>query len=192
MRRSLRLTGAALLAGAWLAGCEGGSVPTGVSRDGAAPASPAAPETPVAPPAPAAPPSAPAPTTPPAPETPPAPATPPTSTPAPVIGLSPSYLTFVVYAFRPYQPPAQALRITNLGGGRLNWTASDNGSWLTIGPTTGTAPASVMVQVHRASIPIGINGYRPRNLLASIVVSAPGASNSGVTVPVGVIVSYQR
>jgi hypothetical protein len=117
----------------------------------------------------------------------------PSVTPAPVIGVSPAGLSFVVYAFRPaYEPPKQTLKITNLGGGVLTWTALDNASWVREGSTSGTAPSTVTVRAIRAAIPIGINGYRPRYLQAAITISARGASNTPVTVPVSVIISYQR
>ena len=110
---------------------------------------------------------------------------------APAIGVSPSYLRFLVYAFRPqYNPPSQTLRITNLGGGALTWTARDNASWLKFGPTSGTAPTTLTVRVDRSAIPIGWNGYRPRYLQAAITVSAVGASNTPLTVPVWLTISY--
>jgi hypothetical protein len=110
---------------------------------------------------------------------------------APVIGVSPARLSFLVYAFRPlYEPPKQTVRITNLGGRTLTWTARDNGSWLREWPTSGTAPSTLTVRASRSAIPIGINGYRPRYLQATITVSAAGASNTPVTIPVLLIISY--
>ena len=110
---------------------------------------------------------------------------------APVIGVSPTQLHFLVYAFRPtYNPPKQTLTITNLGGRTLTWTARDNASWLKEGPTSGTAPATVAVRVDRSAIPIGVNGYRPQNLWGAITISAVGASNTPVTVPVWLSISY--
>ncbi|MGH7514900.1 MAG: hypothetical protein ACREOQ_18500 [Gemmatimonadales bacterium] len=117
----------------------------------------------------------------------------PSLTGAPVIGVSPTRLTFVMYAFRPsYEPPKQTLRITNLGGRTLTWTARDSGYWLKEGPASGTAPTTLTVRASRAAIPIGMNGYRPRSLQAATTISAVGASNTPVTVPVLVIISYQR
>jgi len=117
----------------------------------------------------------------------------PSLTGAPVIGVSPTHLSFLVYAFRPsYEPPKQTVKITNLGGRTLTWTASDNGSWLKEWPTSGTAPSTLTVRAYRSSIPIGINGYRPRYLQATITVSAAGASNTPVTIPVLLIISYQH
>jgi len=38
--------------------------------------------------------------------------------------------------------------------------------------------------------PIGYNGYRPGSLSGAIKVSATGATNTPLTVPVGVIIRY--
>ena len=112
---------------------------------------------------------------------------------APAIGVSPTHLSFLVYAFRPqYNPPSQTLRITNVGGGTLTWTARDNASWLKFGPTSGTAPTSLTVRVDRSALPIGINGWRPHYLQAAITVSGAAASNTPVTVPVWLTISYVR
>ena len=74
---------------------------------------------------------------------------PPSLTVAPVIGVSPTSLKFLVYAFRPnYDPPAQTLRLKNLGGGVLRWTVSDNGYWLTVGNADSPSPPEV--HPHRA------------------------------------------
>ena len=111
----------------------------------------------------------------------------------PVIGVSPTSFHFLVYAFRPsYEPPGQALRISNLGGATLRWTASDNAGWLKLSATAGTAPSKVIVRASRASLPIGINGYRPRFLTGTITVSASLASNSPLTIPVSLSISYVR
>ncbi len=116
----------------------------------------------------------------------------PSQTAAPTIGVSPTSLSFFMYVFRPLPPPSQTLKITNLGGGTLTWTATSNRSWLKIGPKTGTAPSTVTVSVDRAALPIGINGYRPSSLQASITVSAVGASNTPQKVPVTLSLSYAR
>ena len=117
---------------------------------------------------------------------------PPTGTETRAIGLSPTSLGFYLRVFRSLPPPSQTLSIANLGDGTLTWTASSNSSWLKIGPKSGTAPSSVTVWVDRAALPIGINGYRPAHLEASITVSAVGASNTPQTVPVSLILSYLR
>ena len=114
-------------------------------------------------------------------------------TAAPAIGVSPTRLHFLVYAFRPlYEPPKQTVKITNLGGRTLTWTARDNATWLREGPTSGTAPSTLTVRTDWSALPIGINGYRPQNLWATITISAAGASNTPVTVPVWLSISYVR
>lgn len=113
-------------------------------------------------------------------------------TAAPVIGVSPARISLLIYAFRSLQPPGKTLTITNLGGGKVTRTARDNAYWLKFRPTSGTAPSTVAVWADRAAIPIGINGYRPRYLQASIIVSAAGASNTPLTVPVWLTISYER
>ena len=118
--------------------------------------------------------------------------TPPSATAAPPIELSPTSLRFFMYVFRPLQPPSQALQITNTRGGTLAWTATSNRSWLKIGPETGTAPSTVTVSVDRAALPIGVNGYRPSSLEASITVSVMGASDPLQEVPVTLGLSYSR
>jgi hypothetical protein len=115
----------------------------------------------------------------------------PSLTNPPVIGVSKATFHFLAYAFRPtYNPPGQALTISNLGGGTLTWTARDNGYWLSLSSTSGTAPSTVMVRVKRSAIPIGVNGYRPRFLQATITLSAQGASNTPITIPVGLSIQY--
>ena len=110
----------------------------------------------------------------------------------PAIGVSPTALRFLVYAFRPtYNPPDQTLKITSLTGVNLNWTASDNAYWLRVNPTSGTTPTSMTVHVNRASIPIGLNGYRPNSLQGTITISAARASLSA-TIPVSLSISYVR
>jgi hypothetical protein len=111
----------------------------------------------------------------------------------PAIGVTPTSFHFLVYAFRPsYEPPGQALWIRNAGGGTLRWTASDNASWLKLSATAGTAPSKVIVRASRASLPIGVNGYRPRFLQGTITVSASVASNTPVAIPVSLSISYQH
>jgi hypothetical protein len=47
------------------------------------------------------------------------------------------------------------------------------------------------VHVNRASIPIGLNGYRPNSLQGTITISAARASLSA-TIPVSLSISYVR
>lgn len=116
----------------------------------------------------------------------------PSLTAAPVIGLTPTSLRFLLYAFRTYQPASQTVKITNVGGKTLTWTAKDNAAWLKFAPILGTAPSTMTVSVDRTALPIGINGSRPVYLQATITVSAAGASNTPQTIPVLLRISYVR
>jgi len=119
-------------------------------------------------------------------------ATTPTSLVAPGISVSPTSLSFLLYVFRSLEPPSQLLNITSNGGKTLAWTASSNRSWLKITPKTGKAPSTITVSVDRATIPVGINGYRPSSLDGSITVSGAGASGTTQKIAVLLRLSYIR
>ena len=106
------------------------------------------------------------------------------------IGVSPTRLSFIWYPRRHILPSSQVLKISNLGGGTLAWTATTSRSWVKLSSKSGTAPSSVTVSINTSLIPIGVNGYRPQSLSASITVSAVGATNTPLTVPVGLIIRY--
>ncbi len=99
----------------------------------------------------------------------------------PTIGVSPSSFSFTATAGGA-NPANQSLSITNTGGGTLNWTASDNATWLTISPTSGTAPSTVTLSVN-------IAGLTPGTYNGTITVTATGATNSPVNVPVTLTVN---
>jgi len=63
------------------------------------------------------------------------------------------------------------LTITNTGGGTLNWGAANAESWLTIAPTSSTAPSNVELTVVTDGLTAG--AYED-----TIVVSGTGADNS--------------
>jgi uncharacterized protein (TIGR03437 family) len=80
--------------------------------------------------------------------------------------------------------PVQWLRIENAGVGTLNWTAGaavSVGSWLTISPASGTAPANLQVSVNPA-------GLSPGSYAGSITIQS-GAAGQSVTVPVNLLIS---
>ncbi|WP_394833303.1 S8 family serine peptidase [Pendulispora rubella] len=94
----------------------------------------------------------------------------------PTIGVSPSSLSFSG-TVGGANPANQNVSITNTGGGTLNWSASDNATWLTVSPTSGTAPSTSGASVDIAGLAAGTyNG--------TITVAATGASNTPVNVPV--------
>lgn len=105
--------------------------------------------------------------------------------PAPIIGVTPGSLSFSAVQGGA-NPPAQTLTIANAGGGTLSWTASANVPWLSVSPTSGSAPppSSVTVSVSIAGLPAGTHA-------GLITITAPGATNSPLTVPVTLTITAQ-
>jgi hypothetical protein len=99
----------------------------------------------------------------------------------PTIGVSPTSFSFTATAGGA-NPANQSLSITNTGAGTLNWTASDNATWLTVSPTSGTAPST-------ATLSVSIAGLTPGTYNGTITVTATGATNSPVNVPVTLTVN---
>ncbi|MGH9847153.1 MAG: BACON domain-containing protein, partial [Blastocatellia bacterium] len=100
---------------------------------------------------------------------------------SPTIGVSPSSLSFTATAGGA-NPANQVINISNTGGGTLNWTATDNASWLSTGPASGTAPSALTASVNMAGLAAGTyNG--------AITISATGATNTPVNVPVTLTVT---
>jgi hypothetical protein len=100
---------------------------------------------------------------------------------APTIGATPSSFTFNGTQGGA-NPANQTLNISNTGGGTLTWSATDNAAWLTLGSTGGTAPSSTALSVSTAGLAAGTyNG--------TITITATGATNTPVNVPVTLTVS---
>jgi hypothetical protein len=94
----------------------------------------------------------------------------------PTIGVSPASLSFTATAGGS-NPANQTINITNTGGGTLNWTASDDAPWLTVSPASGTAPSTLTASVN-------ISGLAAGTFNGTITISATGATNTPVNVPV--------
>ena len=106
------------------------------------------------------------------------------------IGVAPSQLIFRVHAFGPPGDPAtQSLTVNRVGGGSMVWSARTTAGWISLGPAGGSAPGRLQVAVSRASMHLGLNGYRPQYLTGMITVTSAGAAT--VQVPVSVLISYQ-
>ena len=103
------------------------------------------------------------------------------TTSGPTIGVSPASLSFSA-TVGGANPANQTLSITNTGGGTLTWTASVNAAWLAVSPTFGTAPSSTTVSAN-------ISGLAAGTYNGTITISANGATNTPVTVPVTLTVS---
>lgn len=89
--------------------------------------------------------------------------------PPPTIGLSQTYFSFTGIADSA-NPPDQILTVTNIGGGTLEWTASNSESWLSIYPGFGTDSGDVTLSVDITGLTFGI-------YYDTVVVSDPDATN---------------
>ncbi len=97
----------------------------------------------------------------------------------PVIGASPTSLSFTATQGGA-NPATQTLSISNIGGGPLNWTTSENATWLTLSPVSGTGNGTVTLTVTTGNLTAG-------SYSGAVTVNAPGASS--MTVPVTLTVA---
>jgi regulation of enolase protein 1 (concanavalin A-like superfamily) len=79
-------------------------------------------------------------------------------------------------------PPSQILNIFHKGYYTLNWEQSDDASWLSATPTSGTTPEN-------STLSVNANGLSPGIYIGTVTVNAPLASNSPQTVQVTLIVN---
>jgi len=104
--------------------------------------------------------------------------------PSPTIALSPSTLTF---SAQPGQdPPSQTFAVNNSDIGTLDWVASVNtagGGWLTLLPTSGTAPTTVTARVSTRNLMAGTY-----NGTITITSSSEGIANSPQSLPVSLTI----
>jgi glucose/arabinose dehydrogenase len=99
----------------------------------------------------------------------------------PALSVSPTSLSFTQVEGAA-APPAQSLSVTNTGGGSLSFTTSDDSTWLSATPASGSAPGSVSVSVSATGLARGTyNG--------TVTVTAAGASGSPKTIPVTLTVA---
>jgi hypothetical protein len=96
--------------------------------------------------------------------------------PQPVLTLSASTLTFSATQGGG-NPPTQSINITNSGSSTLSFTAATDQTWLSIQPTSGSAPQSLTVTVTTGSLAAG-------TYTGHITVTAPGAQGSPASVTV--------
>ncbi len=102
-----------------------------------------------------------------------------TAAPQAQIALNPTSLTFV--ADPGTDPSPVTLSLANSGDATLNWSASDNASWLTVAPGSGNLVAG---QNTTLSVDVDISGLTAGTHAATITVADPSASNSPVSVTV--------
>ena len=101
--------------------------------------------------------------------------------PPPALAVAPASLSFSATAGGA-APAAKTLDVSNTGGGTLSFTASDDATWLTVTPASGTAPQALTVTANPA-------GLAANTYTATVTVSAAGASGSPQTVPVSFTVA---
>ena len=100
---------------------------------------------------------------------------------------TPAQLVFRIYAFDPERdPPAQILQVDD--GGTLDWTANTHTSWIRVWHSG--APGRLVVGLDRTHMSLLASDDRPPVLRTTITLSAAGASNSPVQIPVVVLISY--
>ena len=107
--------------------------------------------------------------------------------PALELALERGSLTFEAIAGED-NPPAQAVRITNAGGGTLNWAAlastSSGGNWLRLSPASGTASAAAPASVQ---INANVTGLLPRVYSGSVRIES-ATTQQAKTIPVSLLV----
>ena len=103
------------------------------------------------------------------------------STPA-TISLSPTQLTFNANVGA--NPPDQTFNVGNNGGGTMGFLVSDDQTWLTVSPTSGSAGSPQVITVAVASSGLAAGTYT-----GTITVSANGATNTPQTVAVTLVVA---
>jgi uncharacterized protein (TIGR03437 family) len=93
-----------------------------------------------------------------------------------VIAVSPATLAFS-YTTGGTVPVAASVQIANSGSGTLAWTATASAAWLTVSPTSGTAPSTISVSVSPAGLSAG-------TYTGNVVIASSGASNTPFAVAV--------
>lgn len=100
--------------------------------------------------------------------------------PAPVLSVSPASLSFS-FTNGGSVPAAQNVSIANTGGGTFTWTASSSVYWLTVSPSSGSAPGTLSVALNPANLAAGTYN-------TTVQITATGAAGSPASIPVTLVV----
>jgi glucose/arabinose dehydrogenase/PKD repeat protein len=96
--------------------------------------------------------------------------------PAPVLSVTPTSLAFSGVAGAA-APAPKNVTVSNSGGGSLDFTASDDASWMSVSPTSGPAAQDVTVTLNTTGLAAGTyNG--------TVTIAASGATGSPKLIPV--------
>lgn len=101
-------------------------------------------------------------------------------TEAPAVGVTPSSLSFSADVGT--NPNPKTFTVTNTGGGRLDWSATESVSWLSLSPGSGSLGAGESQSVTVSPSCVDTN---PGQYSTDIAVADPEATNSPQTVFVG-------
>jgi hypothetical protein len=106
--------------------------------------------------------------------------------PPPEISVSPAALTFAAQAGGS-NPPAQTITVRNSGKSVLNYTISDDASWLDVNPASGSSSG----ENKSHAITVNSSGLAEGNYAATITIADPKATNSPQKVSVALEISKQ-
>jgi outer membrane protein assembly factor BamB len=98
-----------------------------------------------------------------------------------VLSVSPTNIAFSAVQGGS-NPSSQTISVTNSGTGVLNFTAASDSAWLTVSPSSGTAPQTLQIGAH-------IGGLTQGSYTGHITVTALGAKGSPTTVTVTLTIS---
>ncbi|HKQ36115.1 MAG TPA: fibronectin type III domain-containing protein, partial [Nitrospiraceae bacterium] len=107
----------------------------------------------------------------------------------PAIGASPTTLSFTATQGGA-NPANQIVTINNTGGGTLAWSASENASWLTLNPASGTGNGTLTATVntaglatgpHTSTITVAASGATSQIVSVTLTVNAPATSSASLT-----------
>ena len=102
------------------------------------------------------------------------------------LNVSPQLLSFA-YQIGATTPVAQTLTLTSSTGAAISFTATASTSscgnnWLIVSPQSSATPSTLSVQINPLALQAG-------SCTGSINISAPGASNTAINIPVSLLVS---
>src|SRR6185437_4146228 len=95
--------------------------------------------------------------------------------PPPAIVPSASSLDFVIVNGQ--STPAQALSVLNGGYGSFGYTVSSDSAWLLVSSSSGSTPGNLNASVNPSGLALG-------SYSGHIIITAPGVSNSPLSIPV--------
>ncbi|MCE3240148.1 MAG: pectate lyase [Deltaproteobacteria bacterium] len=99
----------------------------------------------------------------------------------PIVDVSPARLDFSTLSGTS-DPASKTLAVSQTSGSGLPWTAVAGAKWLSVTPASGGTPSNITVLVNSTGLAAGSH-------LSSISITAPGAENSPLMVPVVLNVS---